>query len=327
VDLCVECLDASACDDQNECTDDLCDAGVCSNDLVPDDTPCTGSNSCTDEFFCQAGVCSPGPSELDSDDDQYVDAACPGGTDCDDQDPAVNPGAQEGPQDTEPCIDLIDNDCDGDTDQDDLDCWNVAERLVMVTADGTFANGTDDAKRLLFEGWGWVVIPLDDDAPQADYDLEAWRSCVWFISDTTANSGPKARELEVGIVVEEVMHFGDYQYAGAFSWGGSSGNAFFITDNSHPITQWLPLEALAVLTSQQNMYSYGGPFGPGTRILAQKVGSSGAAIATTEAGAELMDSNIAAGRRALFASGRINPSHWNNNMRTLLELTIDWSAQ
>jgi len=40
----------------------------------------------------------------------------PAGPDCDDGNPAVNPDAQED------CTDAIDNDCDGDTDEDDSDC-------------------------------------------------------------------------------------------------------------------------------------------------------------------------------------------------------------
>ena len=44
------------------------------------------------------------------------------GTHRDDSDPAVNPGALEGPIGDPTCSDLQDNDCDGKTDGTDLDC-------------------------------------------------------------------------------------------------------------------------------------------------------------------------------------------------------------
>ena len=51
----------------------------------------------------------------DGDSDGYDDEAC-GGTDCDDSNPAINPGASED------CYDLVDNDCDGLADGLDPEC-------------------------------------------------------------------------------------------------------------------------------------------------------------------------------------------------------------
>ena len=53
----------------------------------------------------------------DVDEDGYYDAYCVGG-DCDDNNPAVNPGAVEGAIDDPTCSDGIDNDCDGLIDTD-----------------------------------------------------------------------------------------------------------------------------------------------------------------------------------------------------------------
>ncbi len=53
----------------------------------------------------------PDTGYMDADDDGW-----PAGEDCDDEDPAVNPEAEE------ICDDAIDNDCDGDEDADDPDC-------------------------------------------------------------------------------------------------------------------------------------------------------------------------------------------------------------
>ena len=103
-----------ACSDftnRNECrADPTCEwvggkKGVCQDVVV---------GQCTDND--QDGYGNPG------------DASCPNGaaTDCDDNDPAVNPGATEGPFDDQTCFDGLDNDCDGLTDLvsgfEDPDC-------------------------------------------------------------------------------------------------------------------------------------------------------------------------------------------------------------
>ena len=61
----------------------------------------------------------------DVDGDGYVDEAC-GGEDCDDADPAVNPGAEE------VCTGGVDDDCDGLVDSEDPDC--AGEHILELVA-------------------------------------------------------------------------------------------------------------------------------------------------------------------------------------------------
>ncbi len=117
---CQQCTQPSDCDDSNPCTDDDCVGFGCTN--TDNTLPCDDANACTTNDTCSGGACIGGPAP-DGDTDGYVTDACPGGDDCLDSDPNVNPGATEGPPGDANCSDGLDNDCDGLTDDaEDLDC-------------------------------------------------------------------------------------------------------------------------------------------------------------------------------------------------------------
>lgn len=114
------------CHDNNVCTDEHCEAGQCVSSYNEKD--CDDGDACTQGDFCSLGICQSGDQPKDEDQDGYVDQACTGGNDCDD-DPLFC-GAQcypqeeevEGTNDTRLCLDGFDNDCDGLTDGQDPDC-------------------------------------------------------------------------------------------------------------------------------------------------------------------------------------------------------------
>jgi hypothetical protein len=142
--------DDTPCDDSNACTQtDTCQSGVCtgvdpvvctaldqchdagvcntftgncSNPNQPDNTACNDGNLCSTLDTCQGGICTAGATNKDTDTDTYYDGLCLGGDDCNDNAPAVNPGVVEQSYGQPMCTDVIDNDCDGDTDIDDTGC-------------------------------------------------------------------------------------------------------------------------------------------------------------------------------------------------------------
>ncbi|HRY96542.1 MAG TPA: S8 family serine peptidase, partial [Myxococcota bacterium] len=131
------CPDGDLCDGAEACSGGSCQAGtplvcndgnVCTMDscvpatgcAYPANTgPCDDADDCTMADACAAGTCQGDP--LDADGDTYVPLACLG-TDCDDTDPAVNPGAFEGGLGDPTCADGLDNDCDGNTDLEQPSC-------------------------------------------------------------------------------------------------------------------------------------------------------------------------------------------------------------
>ncbi len=77
-DDCDGLTDNGACDDQNACTQDLCDAvtGTCSHSPL-DGAPCNADNTaCTQADTCQAGVCKPGTAKTCSDGNLCTDDSC-----------------------------------------------------------------------------------------------------------------------------------------------------------------------------------------------------------------------------------------------------------
>lgn len=77
-----ECQDDGDCDDEQACTTNTCVSGTCT--YQPNDSACGANQKCI-----RFNGCCP-----DADRDGYADAAC-GGSDCDDGDGDVHPGAVE----------------------------------------------------------------------------------------------------------------------------------------------------------------------------------------------------------------------------------------
>ncbi|RLB58495.1 MAG: hypothetical protein DRI34_04625, partial [Deltaproteobacteria bacterium] len=120
----VVCTALDQCHDAGTCNPST---GVCSNPSKPDGTSCDDGNNCSSTDTCQSGICTAGATDKDSDGDSYLDGACPGGDDCDDGAPLVNPGATEGPYGDATCSDSADNDCDTAIDMADTDCMQCLD--------------------------------------------------------------------------------------------------------------------------------------------------------------------------------------------------------
>ncbi|MBX3251039.1 MAG: putative metal-binding motif-containing protein, partial [Myxococcales bacterium] len=149
VDL--DCDDGTYCNGAERCAPGNADA---------DARGCiAGTRPCADAEGCDEGMraCLECP---DADGDGYADAAC-GGTDCDDTDSAVNPGA------VEICdAEGRDEDCDPSTLGHDLDGdGQVADHCCNRRADGVLLCGTDcnDAVRSVYLGATEVCNGYDDD--------------------------------------------------------------------------------------------------------------------------------------------------------------------
>ncbi|UCC31046.1 MAG: hypothetical protein JSU86_01975, partial [Phycisphaerales bacterium] len=52
------CVDNADCEDNNECTTDICNAGTCENNPVTDGTSCDDGQACFEGETCQSGTCT-----------------------------------------------------------------------------------------------------------------------------------------------------------------------------------------------------------------------------------------------------------------------------
>ncbi len=131
----------------------FCDPGYRIHDetsCVPenDPDPCQIDSDCNDNDICTLDSCDENQicqhQGKDNDSDGYIDATCPAGDDCDDDDFDVNPGGIEKSDNDQTCSDLLDNDCDGQTDNDDTDCDNVVswEYRKQISVDNALVIGT-----------------------------------------------------------------------------------------------------------------------------------------------------------------------------------------
>ncbi|UCD03785.1 MAG: hypothetical protein JSW73_04570 [Candidatus Woesearchaeota archaeon] len=176
-DKCVETPIDDCCIDDNDCEcegEDGCigpdwyeypDYGICEEDNTCniDDTPCDGP--CKPTIYHNDERCY---DCVDNDGDGYyaITPNCPEGDDCDDYNNQVYPGAKEW------CCDGIDNDCDGDIDCEDDDCW--------PSCDDTDNDGVPDCED---DCIGENQANLPEDTTCRDWFFNSENGCHDYIND------------------------------------------------------------------------------------------------------------------------------------------------
>jgi len=194
--------------------DEMCAADVPAGKTLTRDAYHTDTDDCSVDFT----VGDPLDPCWDGDGDGYADVAC-GGDDCDDTDPAVNPGAPE------ICEGGVDDDCDGLVDAEDPACSPGQPGDVLI--DELFYNpvGQD-------EGGEYVILY---NATESEADLSGWAlqwggtSFEYGFHDLSGITIPAGSTLILG---EELVPGADMvvDFSGGLPNGGTESDGVRIVD-------------------------------------------------------------------------------------------------
>ena len=210
------------CDGADNNCDGFVDPGETADTDGDGYTPCTGD--CNDDVAgihigaievdndldddCDGRVDDDIPPPCDQDEDEYLNATCSGGNDCNDHDPSIHPGASEGtvdPTKTYLIGDGINNDCDAYTDEgtnlydDDGDGLSEAEG----DCNNDDADISPNAEEVLGDG-----VDNDCDGAEDEDDLavddsgDGYSNLEGDCDDTDPVINPNASEI-VGNLVDE----------------------------------------------------------------------------------------------------------------------------
>ena len=105
--------------------------------------------------------------------------------------------------------------------------------LLFVTGDGAVGSGDDSARRDFFEARGWDVSVIDDDAGASALTAAAAAADVMYVSDTASGTiGTTLRDIDIGIVAEDVSNWQELMYGSTASLGSTSRTDVTIAGNT-----------------------------------------------------------------------------------------------
>lgn len=205
----------------------------------------------------------------------------------------------------------------------------TTNRLLYVAGRGSSLSGQDQAKKDLFESWGYVVTVIDDGSSQSIYDQAAAENDLAFISEEVSSGAVrrKLRDHPIGIVTDEAYLHDDLGLTSGNASSGSTAVDMLVIDNSHPVTKDFSLGSLAIVNSAIQYRYVTATIASGVTVLADVGGSgSGAVMLAADVG-DTLRHGPAAGRRVVFPS--TNDADVNNYTAfglALLHRSLRWVA-
>jgi hypothetical protein len=208
----------------------------------------------------------------------------------------------------------------------------ATKMLVILTADGTFNNGDDNAKKTFFESLGYTVTAIADDADQATYDSAAASNNVMWMSTTidasaATTAGQRARSLNIRIVSDDISTWGALTYYSGSNSSSSGATTIYVNNNSHYITQPFSTGNLTVFDSSTNRSGWGVALPAGATLLAELSSGGADTLFAVDTGGALYNSNTVANRRVFFGvTDNTGFSSRTANLETLIQRALEWTG-
>ena len=201
----------------------------------------------------------------------------------------------------------------------------VTPQLLMVVGNDGGLTAQEDAKKILFESWGYTVNLIDEDDPQIDFDAAVAINDVAFIGEdvTAADLNTKLVSAGIGVVTEEANLADEFGFADAIAWG--SGTSIDV-DLLHHITETIGLGTHTILTTTESLAALDGLLAPDLQPLASTV--DGTALAALDAGATMVGGGDTAGRRVFLPWGGndMDVNHLSADGLTILRRALEWAG-
>ncbi len=204
-----------------------------------------------------------------------------------------------------------------------------SKTVLFVVPDSTDLSDQDEARKTLFEDWGYTVVPIAASASQASFDSAVVDADVAYITEDVLSSSlnTKLYDAPIGVINEECVLNDEY----GFGSGNSRFNAttIEIVDNSHYITAAFAVGDLVLTTESEEFIVVTGTKAPGGRILGEKLNSSDVSLMAIDAGGELYDGEHAAGRRVYMPWGgnSFDVNTLTTDAKTLMRRAVEWASQ
>jgi hypothetical protein len=197
--------------------------------------------------------------------------------------------------------------------------------VCFVVRNDNGLTSEEQNKRDLFESWGYTVTLLDDGASTSEFEAAvALSECVFISSEASYGSvGSKLRTHSIGVVYElaQMSYYFDIATSGTMPWG----TTIEIIDNSHYVTAPFDVGQLQVATSNIRLHANQTNVASGANRLGEHIGTNNYAVLTVEAGADLLNSNTAPGRRVKLPwTG--STAQLNSNGRLLTRRALEWAS-
>ncbi|MCA9240645.1 MAG: LamG domain-containing protein [Planctomycetales bacterium] len=202
---------------------------------------------------------------------------------------------------------------------------------VLLVTSGSSPNSEESARKTTFEGWGYTVTTIEDNASQASFDAAVASSDVVYVPSTIQDWELlyKLRTASCGVVTETYGLDTEFGYATSDGYTESQ-SAIYITDNTHEVSTGLSVGAVTIFSSTQTRALNGNTLAAGMTTLGMNASQNMLTLGVIDAGGTLANTynsnSTASGRRVRMPWGNITWSALNSNGLSIAQNALSWAS-